>query len=90
MSEEAKPPRLVVPITLALCTGTLACIGSSRDAQILGAVGFCLGLVFTLSLPPVVARCAVRPGTKKNRTCALGLSDSRGRLLHYCTTRRVA
>ena len=65
MSQEAKPPRLVVPITLALCTGTLACIGSSRDAQILGVVGFCLGLVFTLSLPPVVARCAVRPGTKK-------------------------
>jgi len=65
MSQEAKPPRLVVPITPALCTGTLACIGSSRDAQILGVVGFCLGLVFTLSLPPVVARCAVRPGTKK-------------------------
>jgi hypothetical protein len=28
MSEESQPPRLAVPITLAVCTGTLACIAA--------------------------------------------------------------
>jgi hypothetical protein len=28
MSEEAQPPRLVVPIAVAVCAGTLACIAA--------------------------------------------------------------
>jgi len=38
---------------------------SSRDARFLALFGFCLGLVVTLCLPPVVAGSAARPWTKK-------------------------
>ena len=66
-----------------------------HDAQVLAAVFLCwfaLVLAFTLSLSPVVARSALRPGTKKivPRDCgSYRFSDFRGCLVYHCSSRPI-
>ena len=49
MSEVPKPPRLIVPITLALCAGTLACI-AAFVTRIFTLLFFSAGSVWVLFL----------------------------------------